>query len=141
MRTHTLARAFSALLVATMTVACSESSTGPSGPSVNGVWVGTWGTTAIRLNLHQSGSSVTGELEVGPATYALTGDVDDGGAFSWSSQLNEASCTAYSSSKFQLQDAGDAMAGTMRRSRRQLPCGSTTRVEVTQGNASVTRAF
>ena len=124
MRTQTLARVFTALLVATMTVACSKSSTGPSGPSVDGVWVGTWGTTAIRLSLHQSGSSVTGELEVGPATYALTGDVDDAGAFSWSSELNETTCSAYSSSRFQLQDAGDAMAGTMRRARRQLPCGS-----------------
>ncbi len=119
----------------------TESPSAPSGPSVDGTWVGTWSSTDVRLTLHQSGSSVSGELTVGNTAYPLTGDVDEAGAFSWGTELNQANCTAFSSSRFQLQDGGDAMAGPMIRGRRALPCGSGTRTEVTQGTASVTRAF
>ncbi len=141
MRTHTLGRAFGAILLTAAIAACSESPSAPSGPSVDGTWVGTWSSTDIRLTLHQSGSSVSGELEVGRAVYALTGDVDEGGRFSWSTELDQASCTAFSSSRFQLQDGGDTLAGLMLRGRRALPCGSGTRTEVTQGMASATRRF
>ena len=141
MRTHTLGRAFGAILLTAAIAACSESPSAPSGPSVDGTWVGTWSSTDIRLTLHQSGSSVSGELEVGRAVYALTGDVDEGGRFSWSTELDQATCTAFSSSRFQLQDGGDTLAGLMLRGRRALPCGSGTRTEVTQGMASATRSF
>lgn len=141
MRTTTLARAFSATLLAAALAACSESPSAPSGPSVDGVWVGTWASTAIRFDLDQSGSSVTGELKVGSTTYALTGEVSEAGEFSWGTELDETTCSGFSSRTLQLQEGGDAMAGTMVRARRALPCGSTSRTQVTQGGASVTRAF
>lgn len=141
MRTTTLARACSATLLVMTMVACSESPSAPSGPSVDGVWVGTWAETDFRFDLRQSGSSVTGELEVGRQSYALTGEVDDKGEFSWSTEVNQATCSGYSSGGLQLQDGGDAMSGLVRRGRRALPCGSSTRTEVRQAIASMTRAF
>ena len=126
--TTTLARAFSTLLVATLMGACSESPSSPSGPSVDGVWVGTWGSTSIRFTLHQSGSSVTGRLQVGSRTSPLSGEVDEAGEFSWATELDEATCTTYSSPGLQLQGGGDALEGRMVSARRSLPCGSAVRI-------------
>lgn len=141
MRTLTLGRTFSALLFSTAILACSGSPSGPSAPSVAGVWTGTWGSTSIRMNLDQSGSSVTGELTVGSGTHALTGEVDEAGSFTWATAPEQGSCVTFSSDDFQLQDGADAMSGRMFRASQVAPCGSTGRVQVTQADASVTRAF
>jgi hypothetical protein len=142
MRTPTLARTIGAALLTAATVACSSTPSGPSGPSVEGTWTGTWGGTAITMTLHQSGSSVTGDLGVKSTTYSLTGDVDDTGRFSWSTEVNQGNCTSFASSDyFQLQSQGDAMAGVMIRAQQALPCGSGTRTAITQADASVTKAF
>ncbi len=130
-----------AALLTALTLACSRSPSAPSGPSVDGVWTGTWGTTGIQMTLHQSGSSVTGELQVGSSTSSLTGEVSDAGTFSWGTQPPQGTCTVFSSTDFQLQNGGDNMSGVMTRASRPVPCGSGSRVQVTQGNASVSRAF
>jgi len=141
MRTLTLGRALGAALLVAGTIACSDSPSGPSGPSVGGTWSGEWSGTAVRMVLDQAGSSVSGELRVGSVTYPVSGEIDDAGEFVWSTGLRQENCTGFSSSSFQLQDGGDALAGVMLRARRALPCGSGTRTEVTQGMASLTRAF
>lgn len=142
MRTPTLARTLGAVLLTVATVGCSRSPSGPSGPSVDGSWAGTWGGTAITMTLHQSGSTVTGELGVKSVTYSVSGNVDETGRFSWNTEVNQANCTAFASSDyFQMQNTGDAMAGVMIRAERALPCGSGTRTAITQADASVTRTF
>lgn len=141
MRTLTLCRALGAVLLAAGTIACADSPSGPSGPSVDGTWTGDWSGTAVRMVLRQGGSSVSGELQVGSVTYLVSGEVDDAGEFTWSTGLREENCTGFSSSGLQLQDGGTAMAGRMVRARRALPCGSATRTQVTQGTASLTKAF
>jgi len=141
MRTLTLGRALGAALLAASMVACSDGPTGPSGPSVEGTWTGAWGGAAVRMVLQQNGSSVSGELRVGSVTYPVSGEVDAAGAFAWSTGLKQENCTGYSSSGFQLQDGGDTLAGPMRRARQALPCGSGSRTEITQGLASLARAF
>ncbi len=141
MSTLILGRALGAALLVAGTIACSESPTGPSGPSVEGTWTGEWGGAAVRMVLDQAGSSVSGELQVGRMTYPVSGEVDDAGEFAWGTGLKQENCTGYSSSGFQLQEGGAALGGVMRRARQALPCGSSGRTEITQGMASLTKAF
>jgi len=140
MKTLKMLRVPCAALLTALTLACSGSPSGPSGPSVDGTWTGTWGGTAIQMTLHQSGSSVTGDLQVGSSTSSLTGEVSDAGTFSWSTEPPQGTCTRFSSDDFQLQNGGDNMSGVMFRATQPLPC-SGSRVQISQGDASVTRAF
>jgi hypothetical protein len=141
MRTLTLGRALGAALIAAAMMACSDSPTGPSGPSVEGTWTGDWSGAAVRMVLDQNGSSVSGELRVGSVDYPVSGEVDDAGEFAWSTGLKPENCTGYSSSGLQLQDGGDTLAGLMLQARQALPCGSGTRTAITQGLVSLARAF
>jgi hypothetical protein len=120
---------------------CSESTSGPEGPSVAGTWTGEFRGAAIRMVLNQSGETVTGTLDVGPRGYALQGTVSVAGSFEWTTDMAQADCSAYASSGLQLQAAGSELSGLARRASSRPPCGSSGRVLVEQGTMAMSRAF
>lgn len=70
---------------------CSKNSSSPTDPgnvpSLAGQWTGSWAagfvTTAVRMELHQAGSSITGSYVLTGNSLAVTGSVS-GGSFRWS---------------------------------------------------------
>lgn len=131
-------------LVALLTLAaagCSESSTAPDGPSVAGTWTGEFRGGPVRMVLTQSGAEVTGSLEVGQRSYALTGTVNPGGTFAWGTEVVVSDCSSYSSTGLQLEEVGSELAGVARRASSSPPCGESGRVLVQQGTMALTRAF
>lgn len=136
------ARIFTTALVLSTALACSDSSTGPKGPSVKGTWSGDFRGGNIRMTLSQKGSEVSGTLESGGMSYAVTGEVDAGGTFIWATEVNLTNCTSFGSARgFLLEDEASQLEGVMSRARRTLPCGTGTRTLVEQGSTTLRKAF
>lgn len=135
-------KALTTVMVLTAATGCSDSSTGPTGPSVRGNWSGDFRGGTIRLTLSQNGSNVSGTLEAGPLSYAVTGEIDEGGSFTWSTEVNQTNCTSYSSVRgMLLAEEASQLEGIMVRASRALPCGSGTRTFVEQGSATLRKQF
>jgi len=90
------------IALAVVTSACGSTPTAPTVPTpppvanVAGNWSGTWedryGISAFRMNLNQSGSTVTGTWEVEGLTGSVTGS-SDAASFTGSFTLNVGLCT------------------------------------------------
>jgi hypothetical protein len=91
--------------LAALTSACGSTPTGPTTitppppppvANVAGNWSGTWedryGVSAFRMNLNQSGSTVTGTWEVEGLTGSISGSADSS-SFTGSFTLNVGLCT------------------------------------------------
>lgn len=137
------ARTLLALVLVVGLVGCDDSSTGPEGPSVPsvaGVWNGEFRSTTTRMDLNQSGSTVTGTITVGPGVYTLSGSVSENGTFQWTTELRETDCSVLASSGLQLGDEASSLTGTMVRSSETPPCDGGRRL-VENGSVQMTKAF
>jgi len=91
--------------------------------------------------LTQRGTDVSGTMEVGRRSHTVSGSIDAAGTFSFSTDVWESNCSAYSSSAMQLESQAEELNGVARRASSAPPCGSGGRVLVEQGLMELVKAF
>ena len=124
-----------------LTLAACSSSTGPSGPSVAGVWSGSWRGSTVQLALTQQGDRVSGSLRVGRLARPVTGTVAADGSVRIVSEVRQSDCSVYDTNALTLDQAAGTLSGLMFKSTGQRVCDPATggRVGVEQGQLSLSR--
>jgi len=137
MRTHLGTLALLSLTLA----ACGGGSTGPSGPSVSGIWTGSWRGSTVQLSLTQQGDQLSGTLRVSRVVRAVTGTVSPDGSVRVVSEVEQRDCSMYDTNDLTLDQAAGTLQGMMYRATGPRICDPNERgrVGVEQGPLSLSR--
>jgi hypothetical protein len=128
------------LALLSLTLAACSSTTGPSAPSVAGIWTGTWRGSTVQLTLTQQGDQVSGSLRVSRVARQVTGTVSADGTLRITSEVRQSDCSVYDSDRLTVDSGAGTLSGLLFKTTGQRVCdGSGGRVGVEQGMLSLSR--